>query len=274
MKNKSVRWLTESAVMIALGTALSMIKIVDFPYGGSVTLVSMLPVMLIAYRYGTLKGLITGAVYGLIQLLLGMNTLSYATSMTAAVAIVLLDYIVAFTVLGLAGVFRGASKRQGEPLLLGGFLACLLRYTCHVISGCTVWAGVSIPDTDGLIYSLGYNATYMIPETIITLIGLWYLTDLVDLRGETLRPMSHDQKEQATPRVILSLMLAAIFFAICWDVVLIFSKLQNADTGDFSITGLANVPWVTVGCVSAAAVLIAVVLYAVGRVMVRKKTAA
>lgn len=271
MKNKSLRWLTESAVMIALGTALSMVKVVDFPYGGSVTLMSMLPVMLIAYRYGTLRGLATGAVYGVLQLLLGMSTLSYATSMMSAVAIILLDYVVAFAVLGLAGAFRGISKRQGEPLLLGGLVACLARYICHVVTGCTVWAGVSIPSGDGLIYSLGYNATYMIPETVITLIGLWYLTDLVDLRGESLRAIAQDKKETATPRVILSLILADVLAAVCWDVVLVFSKLQNADTGDFSITGLADVSWTTVGWVTGGAAVIAAALYVVGLLLARKK---
>ncbi len=271
MKNKSLRWLTESAVMIALGTALSMVKVVDFPYGGSVTLMSMLPVMLVAYRYGTVRGLVTGAVYGVVQLLIGMSTLSYATSMVSAIAIILLDYVAAFAALGLAGAFRGASKQQSEPLLLGGFAACLLRYVCHVVTGCTVWAGVSIPDSDGLVYSLGYNATYMIPETIITLIGLWYLTDMVDLRGETLRSVSRANKGSATPRVILSLILADVLAAVCWDVVLVFSKLQNADTGDFSITGLADVPWATVGWVTGGAAAIAAILYVVGLFLSRKK---
>ncbi len=271
MKNKQLRWLTESAVMIALGTALSMVKVVDFPYGGSVTLMSMLPVMLIAYRYGTFRGIAAGAVYGVVQLLIGMSTLSYATSAVAAVAIILLDYVAAFAVLGLAGAFRGTSKGQGVPLLLGGAVACLLRYICHVITGCTVWAGVSIPSGDGLIYSLGYNATYMLPETIILLCGLWYLTDLVDLRGDNLRAMSVENKESATPRVIMSLMLLDVLVAVCWDAVLIFGKLQNGDTGEFSIMGLTDVAWSQVGYVTAFAAIIAAVLYVIGVVIARKR---
>ena len=73
------RKLTEAAIMLAIGTVLSLIKLIDLPYGGSVTIASMLPVVIIAYRHGIKWGLMTGFVYGVIQQLLGLNTLSYAT---------------------------------------------------------------------------------------------------------------------------------------------------------------------------------------------------
>ena len=79
-------------------------------------------------------------------------------SPAAAAAIILLDYIIAFIVLGLGGIFRKLFRSQGGALAAGTLLACLLRYVCHVISGCTVWAGLSIPSQDALLYSLAYNA--------------------------------------------------------------------------------------------------------------------
>ena len=104
--------------------------------------------------------LITGFAGSLIQLLMGLKNLSYATSALAAVAIILLDYVFAFTVTGLGGLFRGRMK-QIPALISGTALACLLRYTFHVIAGCTVWAGLSIPDSQALLYSLAYNAIYI-----------------------------------------------------------------------------------------------------------------
>ena len=144
--NKNVtRKLTESAVMIATATVLSMLKLIDLPYGGSVTLCSMLPVMLIGYRFGIGAGLLGGFAYSVIQLLLGLNTLAYATSAAAAVAIVFLDYIFAFTFIGLGGVFKKLFKNQSASMCLGMLLVCLIRYIFHTVSGCTVWAGLSIP---------------------------------------------------------------------------------------------------------------------------------
>ena len=180
------RSLTESAVMIALGTILSMITVVKLPFGGTVTACSMLPVILIAYRHGAAWGLGSGAAFALLQMLLGMNNIAYATSWAAGVAIVLLDYLLAFSCLGLAGIFRRRVRSQAAALTLGTLFCCLLRYVCHVIAGCTVWAGVSIPSADGIWYSLGYNAAYMVPETIITVAGAFYLAQVLDFTAPVL----------------------------------------------------------------------------------------
>ena len=91
------RRLTESAVMIALGTVLSLIAVVRMPFGGTVTACSMLPVILVAYRHGTVWGLGTGFAFSLVQMLLGMDNIAWATSWIAGVAIIALDYLLAFT---------------------------------------------------------------------------------------------------------------------------------------------------------------------------------
>lgn len=117
-KNKLALRLTESAIMIAAATILSMFKLVELPYGGSITLASMLPIVIIAYRYGTAWGILCGLVHGAIQLLLDPGPLSYVTGAASVVAVILLDYIVAFAVCGLAGIFRNM-KKQSTGLLCG-----------------------------------------------------------------------------------------------------------------------------------------------------------
>lgn len=252
-KHKKMLRLVESGLMLAMATALSMVKVLDLPYGGSITAFSALPILLVAYRHGLWQGLLTAFAHALIQLMLGANTLSYATSPAAAVAIVVLDYLLAFTVLGLGGLFRRKCDSQSTALVLGALLTGALRYLLHVIAGCTVWAGLSIPTEAALVYSLAYNATYMIPETIVTALGAWYLSKAVDLREE----MPTRAKQTAHGNPLLSLIgKAALLAAAVWDVIEIFRPLQDAETGDFVIANLALVNWPLVGVVTAAGVAV------------------
>ena len=175
-----VKVLVECAVMVALATVLSLIKLYELPYGGSVTAASMLPILIIAYRHGTGVGLGTALVYGVIQQLLSLKTLGYVSTWQSTVAVIMLDYVVAFAVIGLGGIFRKKGRSAASAILWGGFFVCILRYICHVISGATVWAGISIPTKAALIFSLSYNATYMIPETIILLTVGVYLASVLD----------------------------------------------------------------------------------------------
>lgn len=253
-KQKKMLRLVESGLMLAMATVLSMVKVLDLPYGGSITAFSALPLILVAYRYGMWQGLLTAFAHALIQLMLGANTLSYATSAAAAVAIVVLDYLLAFTVLGLGGLFRRKCENQGTALVLGALLTGALRYLFHVIAGCTVWAGLSIPTEAALIYSLAYNATYMIPETLVTALGAWYLSKAVDLREEM--PTRAKQTAKSGSFVLSLVGKAAVLVAAVWDVVEIFRPLQDAETGDFVITNLALVNWGLVGIVTAVGVAV------------------
>lgn len=230
--NKTLR-LTESAVMLALGFILSLLKIIDMPFGGSVTAFSMLPVIIIAYRYKTPWGLLVGFSASLLQMIMGIKNLTYATSAGAVIAIIMLDYVVAFTAMGLGGIFRGKIKDQGVSLASGALVACVLRYICHVISGCTVWAGVSIPDTDGLLYSLAYNAAYMIPETVVTVVGAYFVGKAFLLSEQQLKPVP---MEKTAARNILSSIPAAVGVVVAF--VLIFAMIQTED--GFDITALSS----------------------------------
>ena len=199
MQYKTKR-LTESAMLLALAVVLELtgrMFIPPMPFGGQVTPVSMLPVVLIAYRHGTRWGLVSGLSYGLIQMALGAGNVTAAFQpgyfgqgrmLVNALVMCGLDYILAYTVLGLGGVFRGWVRRPGGALMLGSILALSARYLAHIASGCILfsgWAAVFFtqegfpawgaalvdtlaPELLALAYSVAYNGTFMIPEIVLT----------------------------------------------------------------------------------------------------------
>ena len=165
----TVRQLAESALMIAAATLLSLVKI-DLPFGGGVTVVSMLPILLISHRYGWKWGVLTAFVYSVAQLLLGLDNVAYAENFLMGAGIILLDYIVAYTVIGLSGMF-GKSR---AAVAIGIAVTFTLRFLCHLITGAWIW-GVWMPDefmglkmTNPWFYSFLYNGWYMLFELVIT----------------------------------------------------------------------------------------------------------
>ena len=259
MRDKKLLALVESAIMIALATVLSIFKIIDLPYGGSVTIASMLPVAIIAYRHGLGWGIGSGFVYGVLQQLLGLNKLSWVTGWQSIVAVVLLDYIIAFTVIGFAGVFRKSISNQAVGLSMGCLLTCILRYACHVVSGATVWAGLSIPTQDALIYSFIYNATYMLPEAIVLIAAAMYIGSTIDLRAAVPTRM-YQKSEDKNTAWMLPVAGLSVVAAVVYDVVAIFAHLQDAETGEFTITNIAEVDWTSVIVVTAIGIIMAVAL--------------
>lgn len=258
---KSIYRLTESALMIAIAAVLSVIKIVDMPVGGSVTLLSMLPIVLIAYRYGTAWGLFTGFAYGLVQMLLGLENLNWVSSVGGAVVVILFDYVVAFMGLGLGGIFRKVIPHQGAALALGCILGGTWRYLCHVVTGFTVWAGItSFADItpDVLSYSFVYNGVYMLPEVVLLAAGALYLSRLLNFGDTTITRAP--AKTKASPLAVqLSVVsITALFAAVVADIVLILPELQTEDAVFFT-EGLANVDWMTVGIVTGLAVVVAAI---------------
>ncbi len=242
--------LTESAVMLAAAFVLSLIPVVNMPFGGSVTLASMLPLLIIAYRHGTAWGLLVGFAGSLLQLLTGLNNLSYATSAGAVIAIILLDYVIAFTVLGLGGVFRGVIRSQHIALLSGAVLCCVLRYVCHLISGVTVWRGVDVPFDEAMLYSLAYNAAYMVPETVVTVAAATALALTTDLTSPHPR-----RAPKSNPRVLISALVAIISAAI--GAVWLFNGIQTED--GFSLAALTQGDLIAISLFAALAVMSTVI---------------
>ena len=271
MKTKSSKQIVamiECSMMIALSTVFSLIKIIDMPYGGSVTIASMLPIVIAAYRHGFLWGLGTALTNSVIQLLLGINNLSYFSTWQSIVAIILLDYVVAFGVFAISGLFRRIEKRQNIAFLYGILASSVLRYVCHVISGATVWAGLSIPDNAALLYSLSYNATYMVPETIVLVAIGVYLTSVVDFRAQYPTRMKTERLDKVEVYTSIFAWVTVIATMVV-DIVLIAPFLQDPESGEFVFTYLSDVNYVKVGVVSVVGVLMAVALFVISAV--RKK---
>lgn len=199
MKTKK---LVTTAMLIALATILSVITLFALPFGGTITPASMMPVVLIAYLYGTKWGLFSAFVYSILQMLTGMGTVSAfflpgdsQMALTSAIFICLIDYIGAFTCIGFSAIFREKFKSEMLCIVCGTIFVCFLRYAMHTISGMIFfgnWAEWFFADSTGLsqipflqgfcktvmnnfsgwglsvVYSIVYNGAYMIPETIIT----------------------------------------------------------------------------------------------------------
>lgn len=203
MKKQKLYWLVESALMIALGIVLELVSkmiIPEMPFGGQVTIVSMLPVILVSWKYGVAKGLVTGFVYSLAEAVIGVadGTITAAflpveedgLGVGKAILMLFLDYILAYTVLGLAAMYKKSIKKNWLSLALGAFTVLVLRYASHIASGYILygawaewfftqegfyaWGQTILNKFSGnmlsLVYSVIYNGFYMIPEIIITTI--------------------------------------------------------------------------------------------------------
>lgn len=174
MKNKRIYILVECAVMLGLAFALSYVKIWQMPWGGAVTLLSMLPLCVVSIRHGVAWGLGTAFCYSWLQILQG-GVFSWGLTPGMLVAALFLDYILAFTVIGFAGLFRNLGK-AGK--ICGVAFACVLRFFFHFLSGVILWANVEAFRAFGELfynqpglYSLLYNGAYMLPELIFTTIA-------------------------------------------------------------------------------------------------------
>lgn len=161
--NKSIntKMLVYGGMCVALSFVLSYIKIWHMPQGGSITLASMLPLVLYAFAFGPVAGIIAGVAYGFLQLFQDMYILHWAQ--------VLFDYPLAFGFLGLAGIVPARIKSLQVRFGLGICIGILGRYFMHVMSGAIFFAEYA-GDMNPWIYSLGYNATYLSIELIITLV--------------------------------------------------------------------------------------------------------
>lgn len=162
--HRRVQALCEGAIMVALAQVLSYLKFMELPNGGSLT-PAMFPILFYALRWGLWRGLGAGFVFGLLQL---MFDGAYAWGWQS----MLLDYLIAFTPLGLAGLFRG--KAWG--IFPGTVLGCAARFVVHYISGVTIYRIVAPTEVPGLgvydnpaLYSLVYNGSYMLPNTLLAL---------------------------------------------------------------------------------------------------------
>lgn len=169
MSQSKLRILAEIAIFAALALILDRLVLFTMPQGGSVSLV-MLPIILLALRHGFVTGILAGLVVGTIQLFFGGYFLN--------VFQVFLDYIVSFAGIGAAGLFAGTLQKQKETgaqlttLALACLLGGLFRFLGNFLSGIIFYGDYAPKGTPVWLYSLTYNASYVVPATILCIILL------------------------------------------------------------------------------------------------------
>lgn len=168
-KNKfSVQMLAEAGLTLALSFILSNIKLGQLPQGGSITLASMFPLILFSIRWSACNGVIVGALFGIITLLFG----SYPPIHPAQL---ILDYPLAYGFIGLSGISVSKDKKDIYGYLPFVVISHLLRMASHVASGVIFFAEYAPEGMSPFKYSLVYNASYMVPELIISIVFLFLL---------------------------------------------------------------------------------------------------
>ena len=150
----STKMLVYASMSIALAFVLSYIRLYRMPQGGSVTPGSMLPIMLFAYIFGPIPGILTGMAYGFLQFIQDSYLVHWAQ--------LLFDYPIAFGILGLAGLFR-------KNFIAGSFIAIFGRFVMHFLTGILFFAEFA-GDKNVVLYSLGYNGSYLVVEFIICVV--------------------------------------------------------------------------------------------------------
>ncbi|MGI2329529.1 energy-coupled thiamine transporter ThiT [Planococcus sp. YIM B11945] len=171
MRNKRILLLVEIAIFGALGYVLDFVAF-KMPQGGSVSLV-MIPIVLMAFRRGVGAGVLTGLLVGLLQIVTGVISVT-PLSFGFVILQVILDYLVAYAMVGFAGSMRsqyvnglqnGKTGSMISAIVIGILIASFLRYVVHVITGILFFA--EFAEGNVVIYSIIYNATYMIPVFLL-----------------------------------------------------------------------------------------------------------
>ena len=179
----TLRCLTEGAILVAAAQVLGYLKLWRMPWGGSITLI-MLPIVIYAVRWGLGPGIMGGFVLGVLQFAFDGG---FALGWQSIIG----DYILAYSVVGLAGLMHGKKGGVFTGLLIGGFA----RFLVHWVVGATVWAEY-MPDaffgmtmTSPWVYSFLYNLAYIVPNIVICMIVLAVLYKPLGkyLRGEDLK---------------------------------------------------------------------------------------
>ena len=176
MRNEKVRMLCEGALCVALSVALSYVKLDVGPSGGSIN-ATMIPLILFAIRWGWGWGVGVGLVFGTLKYFLGEGFVISWIS-------IIFDYSVAYAFVG----FSGALKQKANLAWLSALIGCAARFIVHYISGVTVYAEwmpeefLGLPMTSPFFYSALYNLFYMLPSTVISVVGVLALSKMTPIR--------------------------------------------------------------------------------------------
>ena len=166
MKTKT---LTKGAILVALATVLTFIKVFDAPFGGSVTAASMVPIIIMALSSKFGAAMLTAMVYVVVQMITDFAAPPTQDFLSFALVVVL-DYVVAFGALGFAGVIAKKFKNKLAGAGIATVAVCFVRFVCHFLSGIIIWNVYAPEGTPAWLYSLTYNGGYMAAETIISVV--------------------------------------------------------------------------------------------------------
>ena len=168
--------LVEAGLMVAMAVILN--EYVSFHFwanGGSVSLGGMVPILLLSYRHGARWGLLGGLTFSVLNCILGLK---YLNGLTAIIFVgsIMLDYVLPFGILGLAGMFKGKLGDSTKEIIYGSSIVILVRYISHLVSGYILWGEITEKGVWGAIaYTFTYNSSFMIPEWIITMVILYFI---------------------------------------------------------------------------------------------------
>ena len=151
--------MVEVAVAGALALILGMLRLYRMPYGGSITL-EMVPIFVVSLRHGARSGAWSGLIVGILKLVLDPYIIHPVQ--------LVMDYPLPYAVLGIAGLFAY------QPTL-GVILATAARYVVHVLAGVVFWGSYAPEGMNPWVYSLGYNASYLIPNAILAVLVILLL---------------------------------------------------------------------------------------------------
>ena len=187
MRNKTSGIISECAIMLALAFALSCAKLYEMPLGGSVTVGSMLPIMMISIKHGPKIGLFTSFLYSLTQAaqaLASGNVFPYCESGATLVTCVLFDYLVPFTILGFCGWFvkKKLFKSDDTGIYAGIGVCVVLRFICHFITGVVIWKQWAPEGMGKYLYSFLYNGSFLGVDTLIVVALTFFLLKKAELR--------------------------------------------------------------------------------------------
>lgn len=163
--------LVEGALMVALAFALSLIPPFKLPLGGSVTFFSTLPIIVMSLRHNAKWGVGVAAVYSLLQMMQGMDSVLFLKTVPTMVLCALLDYILAYTCVGLTGPIARAVGHRSLGLVVGIVATGAMRYACSVVSGVILWGQYAEPGRTVLQHSFIYNALWCWPDVAIALVA-------------------------------------------------------------------------------------------------------
>ena len=185
-RREYIRKMVECALLVAVAVAIDLIPFPKWPQGGSVSL-CMIPIVFCSYRNGAKWGLAAGFVLSCVQMIMGFYV-PPANTVWAIILCVLLDYVIAFTALGSADIFaKLCGKFRTVGYAVGAVAAGIIRFLCSFLSGIVLWDSYTPEGMSVWWYSLTYNGSYMLPNTVIAAVAVTLLCGLID--PKTLKPV-------------------------------------------------------------------------------------